>query len=115
MAINEINVGNIANDGTGDDLREAFIKVNDNLNDLDSRITNIPLSVENIGTSGEGIYAQTVNNVLQFKKLQAGQNVSLTANNDTITINSTGGISGILVLSDNGSITVNNNNYLGIM
>jgi hypothetical protein len=27
MAIQVINVGNLANDGTGDDLREAFIKV----------------------------------------------------------------------------------------
>ena len=30
MAINYIDVGIIANDGTGDDLREAFIKVNEN-------------------------------------------------------------------------------------
>ena len=30
MAIQTINVGNLANDGTGDDLREAFIKVNQN-------------------------------------------------------------------------------------
>ena len=28
MAIQTINVGAIANDGSGDDLREAFIKVN---------------------------------------------------------------------------------------
>ena len=28
MAIQSINIGSIANDGTGDDLREAFNKVN---------------------------------------------------------------------------------------
>ena len=30
MAVTSINVGTLANDGTGDDLREAFIKVNNN-------------------------------------------------------------------------------------
>ena len=30
MALQTINVGNFANDGTGDDLRTAFIKVNQN-------------------------------------------------------------------------------------
>ena len=35
MAINPINVGNAANDGTGDDLREAFIKINQNFQLLD--------------------------------------------------------------------------------
>jgi len=36
MAIQTINIGNIANDGTGDDLREAFIKVNN----MDKHIKN---------------------------------------------------------------------------
>ena len=30
MANSIINIGTLANDGTGDDLREAFIKVNNN-------------------------------------------------------------------------------------
>ena len=30
MAIQNINLGTYANDGTGDDLRSAFTKVNDN-------------------------------------------------------------------------------------
>ena len=34
MAIQTINIGTIANDGTGDDLRDAFIKVNNNFSDL---------------------------------------------------------------------------------
>ena len=37
MTVNTINIGNIANDGTGDDLREAFIKVNNNFLELDAR------------------------------------------------------------------------------
>jgi hypothetical protein len=35
MAIQNINVGLAANDGTGDDLREAFIKINQNFQNLD--------------------------------------------------------------------------------
>ena len=34
MAIQNINVGLAANDGTGDDLREAFIKINQNFQNL---------------------------------------------------------------------------------
>jgi len=37
MTIETINIGNAANDGTGDDLREAFIKVNQNFQDIDAR------------------------------------------------------------------------------
>ena len=37
MAIQTINIGTIANDGTGDDLREAFVKVNNNFAELDIR------------------------------------------------------------------------------
>ena len=36
MAVQTINIGNAANDGTGDDLREAFIKVNNNFADLEA-------------------------------------------------------------------------------
>jgi hypothetical protein len=34
MAKQEINVGTTANDGTGDPIRDAFIKVNDNFDDV---------------------------------------------------------------------------------
>ena len=37
MAIQRVNIGTIANDGTGDDLREAFVKVNNNFTELDIR------------------------------------------------------------------------------
>jgi len=35
MAITRINVGTLANDGTGDDLRQAFVKVNNNFDELE--------------------------------------------------------------------------------
>jgi hypothetical protein len=36
MAITNINVGTTPNDGTGDPIRDAFIKCNDNFTDLDT-------------------------------------------------------------------------------
>ena len=114
MAIQNINVGNIANDGTGDDLREAFIKVNANFVDVNNRVSNVSLSATNIGVVGEGIYYDTDNGTLQFKRLIPGANTQITSNNDSITISSTGGLTTLLVLSDNGSVTVGANNHLGI-
>ena len=38
MAIQTINIGQVANDGTGDDPREAFVKVNNNFTELSNRI-----------------------------------------------------------------------------
>ena len=86
MAITRINVGNIANDGTGDDLRQAFVKVNNNFSELDARV--VPQNnAENLGT-GEGVYYAKENNTLQFRSLLAGADVSLTANGNSITISS---------------------------
>jgi hypothetical protein len=114
MAITSINVGNIANDGTGDDLREAFIKVNDNFTDVNSRITSTAVEAINLGIAGESLYAGKDDGTLQFKKLIAGTNTVLTSNPESITISSTGGMSELLVLSDNGSIVVAANGYLGV-
>ena len=41
MANSIINIGTLANDGTGDDLREAFIKVNNNFSELYARLSLI--------------------------------------------------------------------------
>ena len=106
MAINSINVGNIPNDGTGDDLREAFVKVNNNFDEVESKLAQVPLSAANRGQSGEAVYAGTVDNVLEFKKITAGQNIVVSSNNDTVIIDSAGGITDILVLTDSGSLTV---------
>jgi outer membrane murein-binding lipoprotein Lpp len=55
-------------------------------------------TASNLG-AGENVYAQQVANDFQFKTLVAGTNISLTADADTITVNSTGsGIAGIDVL-----------------
>ena len=76
MAIQTINIGNIANDGTGDDLREAFIKVNNNFSELNNNVTAIETDGENLGT-GQEIFAQKSDNKLQFKTILAGQGITL--------------------------------------
>lgn len=66
MAIQEIIIGNYANDGTGDDLRTAFQKVNANFASLTTSI-NIA-TASNVGT-GVGVFkAKTVAD-LEFKSL----------------------------------------------
>lgn len=102
MAIQLINVGNVANDGTGDDLREAFIKINQNFEELDLR-DDEQTSVSNLGATGEGIFAQKINYDLQFKKLIGGTDVTLSSSDNNITINANGGLKTLLVSTDSGS------------
>lgn len=66
MAIQTINVGLLANDGTGDDLREAFIKINENFNELDLRSEST--TATNVG-SGFGVFKELVDNELQFRNV----------------------------------------------
>jgi len=78
MPLQQINLGNYANDGTGDDLRTAFLKVNDNFAALDLEY-NI-LGGANVG-SGTGVYASRDGVNLQFK--------TLTSTDSTVTLTST--------------------------
>lgn len=75
MAIQYVNVGQIENDGTGDDLREAFVKVNENFSELSTLVTE-STTVTNIG-NGVGIYANANDYNLQFKTLVEGNAVSI--------------------------------------
>tara|TARA_B110000503_G_scaffold43611_1_gene71302 strand:- start:1895 stop:2611 length:717 start_codon:yes stop_codon:yes gene_type:complete len=90
MTISRINVGNIANDGTGDDLRQAFVKVNNNFTELDQRDI-LQSDVVNLGT-GVGVFYTKVNSVLNFRSLIAGDNIALTADGTSITITNNGNI-----------------------
>ena len=70
MAITPINVGIIANDGTGDDLREAFVKVNNNIDDLDTRFQTLTSTTgTNVGSGGFGIFKEKVASDFQFRTL----------------------------------------------
>jgi hypothetical protein len=90
MAITRINVGNIANDGTGDDLRQAFVKVNNNFTELDARV--VPQNnAANLGT-GTGVFYTKEGTTLNFRSLIAGDNMSLTSDGTSITITNNGNI-----------------------
>ena len=102
--LQNINVGNIANDGSGDDLRQAFIKVNNNLLYLENATLEPLVEGNNLGGTGEGIYSSKDPNTLNFKELIGGNNVSLSSNNTSITIDSQGGISNILICVDDGHV-----------
>ena len=113
MALQTINIGTLANDGTGDDLREAFIKVNQNFDDLDLRSPE-STTVTNLGNAGEGVFAQKVGSQLQLKKLVQGSNVTLTSSTTGITINATGGLQQLNVVSDVGSMQLADGQTLNI-
>jgi hypothetical protein len=90
MTISRINVGNIANDGTGDDLRQAFVKVNNNFTELDARV--VPQNnAANLGT-GTGVFYTKEGTTLNFRSLIAGDNMSLTSDGTSITITNNGNI-----------------------
>ena len=99
MAVQLINIGNVANDGTGDDLREAMIKINQNFEELDLR-DDEQTTASNLDFGGVGIFAQKINYDLQFKALKAGTDISLESNDTAITITADGGIKTLSVTSD---------------
>ena len=86
MTIQTINIGNVVNDGLGDDLRTAFEKVNANFTDLSAQLT---ITATNVGTVGIGIFKEKVGADLRFKKLVSGTKMLLNENTDTVTVNNT--------------------------
>ena len=97
-----INVGNLVNDGLGDDLRTAFQKVNANFADLNAELT---VTVVNTGTTGEGVFKQKVGAELQFKSLVAGNKIVLGGGSDSITINNSAPDAFIRYDTDAGTIS----------
>jgi len=92
MAISTINIGNIANDGTGDDLREAFIKVNNNFLELDARNPEQTTASNQFADSvtTAGVFKEKDGFNLKFKNITAGQNITLAVDDNQITINTRG-------------------------
>jgi hypothetical protein len=108
MALEQINVGNTINDGTGEDLRDAFIKVNQNFQELDI------LSAVNIGTSGAEVFAGVTNGVANFRKLVAGNNIVLDELANTIVINGAATDSRFTITGDTSSLIAGNGINLNI-
>jgi len=84
MALQTINVGLVPNDGTGDDLRTAFSKINANFDELELQGGQAN-TIHNVGT-GIGIYKEKIGVDLRLKSLVAGSGVTLTNNPNEILI-----------------------------
>lgn len=106
MAVQMINVGRLANDGTGDDLREAFIKINQNFQ-LFEFIDN-PQG-RNLGSAGAEVFAQIVDGEFQFRRLVPGQNIRIDQVDNTIQI------TGLPSPSTNFQIVGDNSNTLVVV
>jgi hypothetical protein len=101
MTVQTINIGNVVNDGLGDDLRTAFQKVNANFASLDAELG---ITGANVGTSGVGIYKDKVGAVLEFKKLVAGTKMQLVDAINGVEINNTAPDAFVRVDTDSGSM-----------
>ena len=113
MAVQLINIGNIANDGTGDDLREAFIKTNANFEELDLR-DDEQTTAKNLGDTGEGLFFRRNVYDLEFKKISAGSNVTLTADDNKIVIAADSGVSDLTITADTGNVVLDDSAALTI-
>lgn len=87
MTVQTINIGNVVNDGLGDDLRSAFQKVNANFSALQGSL--IVTASNAAGNAGQGLVANGTGSNLTFKNLLAGTKINLTGFTDSIRIDCT--------------------------
>jgi hypothetical protein len=99
--LQKINIGNIVNDGLGDDLRTAFEKVNANFTSLNAALT---VTASNIGTVGESVFKQKNGVDLEFKKLVAGNKITISSSPDSLLISSTVGNSFNRITTNTGEL-----------
>lgn len=99
MAIQTINIGNVVNDGLGDDLRTAFQKVNENFANLEAGITVIASNAA--GELGQGIFKEKIGTNLVFRNLIAGNKIQLNGFTDSIRIDCTQPESFTRIAADN--------------
>ena len=113
MTQQTINLGTYANDGTGDDLRTAFTKVNTNFTDLYAQLAH--LNGQNIG-SGQGIFSADTAGIMSFKSLTGSTGITVTSTANTINI--AGTIYPTSLITDTapqlgGNLTLNGYNIIG--
>jgi len=102
MAIELVNIGRLANDGTGDDLREAFTKINRSLEDLDLRIDD-KTEGENVG-SGTGVFYRRDGYNLQFKSLTSTDGtIALVDNTTSVDVKLGAGVGNMPLVADTGT------------
>ena len=96
-----INVGNLVNDGTGDDLRTAFQKVNSNFTGLNGELT---VTAANTDATGGGIFKEKVGTELRFRTINAGAKITVQEGTDSIIISSTAPDAFTRIDTDSGSM-----------
>lgn len=101
MTLQVINLGNVANDGKGDDLRVAFQKVNANFAAL--VIDAADTTGTNLGSLGARVFKEVTNNDMKFRRLVAGYNMNVVETDNTIEL-SMSGANNIIMVSDFGSL-----------
>lgn len=109
MTVQTINIGNVVNDGLGDDLRTAFQKVNANFTSLDAELG---LTAINLDNTGEGIFKQKNGSVFEFKSLKQGRDINLTSNDNNILIESTAPESFTRIDGDSGNLLASQYNEI---
>ena len=87
-----LNLGTYANDGTGDDIRTAFQKIKSTFDLINTELG--ASNAENIGTSGQGVFAGKVDNNLQFKKITGTNGVTITSTANSVNIGALGNVQG---------------------
>jgi hypothetical protein len=111
MPIQTIQIGGYANDGTGDDLRTAFNKVNANFTLLDSD-AQINDGV-NLGT-GVAVLKGKTSTILQFKSLTSTDtSVTLTTTDNTVNLQANTRLSTDIAPALGGNLNLNNRDIVG--
>ena len=98
--IQTINIGNLVNDGTGDDLRTAFQKVNANFAELNDEITLNLVSVGN----GETVFKEKSDSDLIFRSIRGGSGIQVQNVSDTLVVSNTRSVPFERIDTDSGTI-----------
>lgn len=83
--LNELFLGNIPNDGTGDDLHTAFTKVKSNFEFLYNNST-AAVTGSNVGGTGSDVFKQKIGTNLEFRKIDGVGPLQITIVDDVLTV-----------------------------
>lgn len=100
MIIEKINIGNVVNDGLGDDLRTAFRKVNDNFSELADQLS---VNIETSGSGSSLIKTKEGNNIV-FKSLVSGRFIRVDDLDNSLRIENTAPDSFTKIQTNSGEI-----------
>lgn len=109
--ISTINLGNLVNDGLGDDLRTAFQKVNLNFSILADAVN---ITAANTGASGGKLFKDKQDSTLVFRTITAGNKITVTEFTDNVEISCTQPDAFLRINGNSGSIFSSNNTAVTI-